>query len=139
MAAKKSAKDSGSPTAVGTLTSQKTRTEGPDVPLEIDGKQYVLRFTIEGLGRAKRKLREEGVRINLLLSLNVQDMDADTLGAVLFGALQEYHSEVSYAAARRMVRFDTYGAIILALCDAYQAATRSQETEPSEGDPPAEG
>ncbi len=116
---------------------QDAKAEGPVTPLVIDGKPYSLKLTLGGLAEARRRLREEGVRINLLLSLSVDDMDADTLGAVLFGALQEYHHDLAYAAVKQMVRFDTYGEIILAICQAYQAATRPPETGPSAENPPA--
>lgn len=109
----------------------------PVTPLKIDGKTYSLSFTFEGLAAARVQLRELGVRVNLLQSLNTEDMDADTLPPLLFGATRECHEELTYADIKRLVRFDTYGAIFAGLCSAYIAAMRTPEGEPSGANPPA--
>lgn len=106
--------------------------------LGLGGKSYTLKFTYRGLAEARRLLREQGVRVNLLQSLNIEDMDADTLPALLFGALREHHAEISYTQAERMVSIKTYGAVTMALCGAYWEAMQSSETGPSEGNPPAQ-
>jgi hypothetical protein len=106
-----------------------------DVSLAIDGKTYLLRLTIGALAEARRALRQQGIVINLLMSLSLDDMDADTLPGLLFGALRVHHPSVTFSQAKQMVRFDTYGIVFSAIVAAYSAAMRGQEGKPSDGNP----
>ena len=82
---------------------KQTRRTVPDptmtpVYVDIDGEQFRLSFDFGALAIAKAKLREAGIELNVLRSLDFEALDADTLPAMFFAACQQYQPELTWIA-----------------------------------------
>lgn len=93
--------------------------EVPSAELKIGETAYQLCFTFGAIQEAKRILRKEGIRINLLLALDALDVDVDTLPALLYGALRLHHPEIDYKAVTAMLDVGSAHRAFAAICEAY--------------------
>lgn len=107
-----------------------------DIVIHVDGEALLLRFTMDALATARTQLRKLGININLITSLNLGDLDADTVRPLFFAALLDAQPDMSYEKAKSMVRFDNHGAIYAGICAAYMRAMKTAAKEPSESHPP---
>ncbi|HEY1213678.1 MAG TPA: hypothetical protein VGE93_08605 [Bryobacteraceae bacterium] len=102
----------------------------------IGGKTFQLVFSYGALSIASKKLRELGIRVNLLLSLNFTMLDADALPALFYAAVFLQHPEFTYAEAVTLVDVDTWEPLFVALADAYEMAlTRAVQKRKGKSDP----
>jgi esterase/lipase superfamily enzyme len=99
--------------------------------VDIDGEKFQLSFDFGALATAKAKLREAGIQLNVLRSLDFESLDADTLPAMFFAACQQFQPYLTWERARRLVNLRTGAAVIQGLVAAYVAAM----AEPKQGDP----
>jgi hypothetical protein len=94
----------------------------PEVSVEADGESYRLCFDFGALAVAKQKLKQKGIELNLLRSIDFQGLDVDTLPALFFAAAQKHQPEVSFERAQEIVNLRTAGVIAIGLFTAWKAA-----------------
>lgn len=102
----------------------------PEVAIELGGVTLRLSFDFEALAIAKAKLKEQGVNVNILRSLDFGSLDVDSLPALLFAAAHRHQPHVSWARVRKMVTLKTAEAIVIALFEAYKAAMIETAEDP---------
>jgi len=94
----------------------------PRTPVEIEGKTYDLSFDCRAMAEGRRLLRGTGSTVNLLRSVMVDDIDADTVLPLFFVALLPYQPDMTIEKAYSMVTLRTVGVIVEALLLAYARA-----------------
>jgi hypothetical protein len=105
----------------------------PDVAVEIDGETFRLCFDMAALRLAKAQLRAAGVRINILRSLNWEDLDVDSVPELFFAAALRYQPTLTWARAIEVANLKNAAGIFGGLAAAYTAAM----AEPDENPPQA--
>jgi hypothetical protein len=106
----------------------------PEVSIELDGEVYKLCFDFQALAIAKAKLKEAGVEINVLRSINFADLDVDTLPAVFFAAASRCQPGLTWEQAQRTVNIRTAGSIAVGLFAAWKAAMAKPAKNPPVAD-----
>jgi len=102
----------------------------PEVSIEIDEKKYRLCFDFAALAKAKSKLREHGVEVNLLQSLDFRIIDVDTLPVLFYAASQHFQPNLTWEEAVRLVNVRTALGIFEGLGAAYMAAMVKPDKNP---------
>ena len=97
----------------------------------INGKTYKVCLEIGALARAKADLRANGIKVNILFSLDFDDMDVDVIPAVFYASLREFHPEVTMEEAFALVTMKTITIIFKALAEAFQKAMAPEGEKPS--------
>lgn len=112
-------------------------TQAPSVELKIGEKTYQLCFTFGAILEAKRILRREGIRMNLLLALDSFDVDVDSLPALLYGGLRTHHPEIDYKVVTDMLSdFGVAHRVFAAICEAYALTVQGPDGSKQAVDPP---
>jgi hypothetical protein len=104
-----------------------TPAENPTVqasPLTLSGKEVHLVYDFAALATAESVLRKQGVQANLLHSLDLADVDASGLAAILFAGMLRENPALTYAETLTMITFDNLGDIFDAVLAAYVAAQK---------------
>lgn len=112
-------------------------TQAPSVDLKIGEETYQLCFTFAALQEAKRILRREGIKVNLLVALDSLEVDYDTLPALFYGALRTHHPEMDYKRALAMLDPRNAHLVFGAIFEAYAKSIMEADGEPSPVDPSA--
>lgn len=99
--------------------------------IEIDGERFELCFDFGAMARVKAELREHGIRMNLLRSLDLGELDVDTLPVLFFATARARHPDLTWERAQALVTVRTAAGLIDALVQAYKVAM-----EPAKADPP---
>lgn len=112
----------------------------PSTILELGGKTYQLVFTFRAIRTVKTRLRAQGIRLNLLRTINFEQIDADTLPELLSAALQTYHPELTFDDVMALITLREVMKIIAAVAQAYMESVSDPDAEvkSAEGDPQPE-
>lgn len=97
--------------------------------LTIRKKEYSLHLDFAALSTAEALLRKQGIQANLLQSLNLSELDASGLAAMLFAALRRDHPEMTYLDALGLISLPNLGKVFDALLEAYVAAQKDTDGE----------
>lgn len=120
--------------------SKKTKVAGtpgldptlPNVSIEIGGETYHLCFDYAALATAERKLSDEGIRVNMLASF---DLNAERLPYVFYAGLLKAHPDITFAQASAFISLRSYIDIFLRVKEAFDASMA--EPKPAEEETPA--
>lgn len=104
-------------------------------PLTLGGKELHLVYDFAALATAEGALRKQGVQANLLHALNLADIDASGLAAILFAGLLRENPAITYAETLSMITFDNLSAIFDAVLAAYVAAQKPTDESTSPNAP----
>ena len=101
-------------------------------PITIDSKEYSLVYDFAALATAEAALRKQGVQANLLHALNLSELDASGLAALLYAGLMRENPKLTYADTLAMISFDNLGSIFDGVLAAYVAAQKpAEDTSPN--------
>ena len=97
--------------------------------LKLRKKEYSLHLDFAALSTAEALLKKQGVQVNLLKSLDLADLDASGLAAMLFAALKRDQPEMTYLEALGLISLPHLNKIFDAILEAYVAAQKDPDTE----------
>jgi hypothetical protein len=99
----------------------------PKVELELGGKKFFLCFTFAALMVAQAKLRQSGIKCNLFHSLDLQNLDPETVPPLLFAALLAHNPDLEYVNVLPLISMQNVAAIYSAIVNAYLASLSEPE------------
>lgn len=105
----------------------------PRVELKLGSDTYYLVFNFKALALAAAKLREKGVHTNLLQSLDLSGLDADTLAPLLYAGLITHQPEITLDEVVAKVSIRDLGGIFTAIAEAYTASLAEPTKAGAEG------
>jgi hypothetical protein len=97
------------------------------VEIELDGRVFPLAYTYEGLEAAVAELKRQKVVFNLITAFNPAEMDYDSLGPLLYGAVHSAAPELSYKQVESLITFQNAGMVYNKIIDAYLGSLSSSE------------
>ncbi|HTF67031.1 MAG TPA: hypothetical protein VK638_30545 [Edaphobacter sp.] len=110
----------------------------PKVPLTLGNQTYYLCFTFGALALAEARLRADGVSVNLLHSLQLDQVDATRLPALLYAAVLAHQPDATFGEVAFLVTLKTLGPIFDAIVEAYRLSL-SDPSEEEKGNPTLPG
>jgi hypothetical protein len=90
-----------------------------NMPVEIDGKEYLLSFAFSDLAESERFFQRKGHRFNLIFAL--PDLSLESIRVVFPCAAHTHHSELSWEAAQALVTMQSVYPIATAIRQAWDA------------------
>lgn len=91
----------------------------PKVEIKLGGEIYYLVFTFKALALAAAKLREKGVHVNLLHSLDLTSLDADKVAPLLYASLITHQPDLTIDQVTELVTLRSLGAVFEGIAKAY--------------------
>jgi hypothetical protein len=101
----------------------------PKIPLKLGAETYYLCFTFGAIAIAQAKLREAGIKINLLHALDLSTLDAESVVPLLYAALITHAPDISLAEVEKLVTFRNLAAVYEGLAKAYLASLAEPESD----------
>lgn len=105
----------------------------PKVPVKLGGETYYLCFSFAAIATAEAKLREQGIKVNLLHALDLSSMDAARVVPLLYATLITHQPDITPEAVAKLVTMRNLGAIFEGIGKAYTESLA--EPEPGEKHP----
>jgi DNA-binding cell septation regulator SpoVG len=99
--------------------------------LAINGKEYNLHMDFAAIAKAEALLKKEGHQVNLLRALNLSELDATGLAAILYAMLLRDQPKLSYEDVLNLISVDSLGDIFNAVLEAYLAAQKKPDEKES--------
>jgi hypothetical protein len=90
-----------------------------NMPVEIDGKEYILSFAFSDLAEAERFFQRKGKQFHLIFAL--PDLSLESIRVVFPCAAHTHHSELSWEAAQALVTMQSVYPIATAIRQAWDA------------------
>jgi len=97
--------------------------------LTIDGKEYNLYMDFAAIANAESLLKKQGLQVNLLRALNLSELDASGLAAILYAMLLRDQPKTTYEDVLNLISIQSLGSIFDAVLNAYLAAQKIDEKE----------
>jgi hypothetical protein len=104
--------------------------------LTIRKKEYSLHLDFAVLSTTESVLRKSGIQANLLQSLNLSELDAAGLAAMLFAALRRDQPEMTYLDALALITLPHLNKVFEALLAAYVVAQKDPDEDEAGGTSP---
>jgi translation initiation factor IF-2 len=102
------------------------------VELKLGDKTYFLAFTYGSLVKAEAELRKLGVQVNMLEALDVYNLDATKLSAVLYAAIISFDPSFTPESVTKLIKVRNIPDIRIALLNTLEASFAEPEEESTE-------
>jgi hypothetical protein len=96
--------------------------ELPRTEVQLADGTYYLAFTFPALATAASKLRDKGVKCNLLQSLDLSTLNADQVIPLLYAALITHQPDITFEKVTEICTLKSLGNVFEGIAAAYSAS-----------------
>src|SRR5580698_6558102 len=105
----------------------------PKVKLKLGNETYYLCYTFAALTLAETKLNNEGISCNILKALDLSELDARNLSALLYAGLLTHKPDITIEKVLSLITFKNMQEIPPRILEAYAASLADPSDEDVNG------